>query len=89
MTKYLFILLVLVGCAQTPIQPPPVVITKVERVVTLPPVELLTPPPAVDKLDVEKASQADVADWIVRVVQRMRQLDQQLLDIAKWAASTR
>ena len=80
---------ILVACSSAPIQPAPVVVTKIERVVTLPPPELLTPPPAVAKLDVEKASQADVAGWILQVVQRMRLLDQQLLDLAKWAASTK
>lgn len=88
MTKVLLLtVLLLFGCAQTPITPAPVVITKVERVVTLPPAELLTPPPQVQKPDPDKATQADVAQYLVSIYQRMRAMENQLLDLAKWAAS--
>ena len=84
MNKYLIILLLLAGCSSTPIQPAPIVITKVERVVVLPPVQLLQPPPQVTVPNPDTSTQSDVAGYLVAIYGRMKTLDNQLIDLAKF-----
>lgn len=71
---------VLFGCATTkePFVPEavePKIITKTEYILRIPPAELLTIPPQVENIDVETATQADVAEWLVKNEQRIKQLE--------------
>ena len=78
----LFALLV-TGCATT-CEPELQTVTKLERIVVKPPIELLTIPPYNMPIDVDFATQRSVADWILQSERRTEQLEDQLKAIKKF-----
>jgi hypothetical protein len=78
----------LAGCASRatiPLEQP--VVQRVEYVIKVPPQELLSIPPNVQPIDVERAKQSDVAQWIILNEQRTRKLENMLMEIAKFFKS--
>lgn len=65
-----------------PVTPEPIVVKQVQYVVKLPPAELLTLPPQVPNIDVDHATQKDVAEWLLSSEQRTRTLENMLKGIA-------
>ena len=78
-------LLILHGCASSTGGHVVETVTKVERVVLVPPDELLVIPPQVMSIDVEHATQRDVAEWLIKSEQRALQLEHQIKAIIKWS----
>lgn len=78
----------LVGCATTRCIPPqPQIVVKTQYVTRVPPAQLLTLPAPVPPLDVSKASQADVAAWILAREKYELALKADLQGIANFFAS--
>lgn len=83
-SNLLVVCLFLTGCATQQIE----TVTKVERVVVRPPVEMLNIPPRVMDIDVDNATQRDVAQWILQSEQRTQQLEEQLKSLKKFFDET-
>lgn len=81
MKVIIFGILLLTGCATCP---EPKELIKIERIVVKPPSELLTIPSEVFPIDVDKATQRTVADWILKKEERSFQLEEKLKAIAKF-----
>lgn len=60
-------------------------VVKVERVVVKPPSELLLMPAPIMPINVNKATQRDVAEWILKSEERTLRLEEQLNAIIKWS----
>lgn len=86
MKKFLLIfVLLLSGCAfDSPVMvtPEPVLIKQIEYVVKIPPTQLITLPPIVEKIDVDTAKQSDIARWILNSENRTQTLESMLRGIA-------
>lgn len=80
--KYLLLLL-LVGCASTP---EPIIITKTEYVTRMPPSELLVIPEKVEPVDMKHATQADASRFLIEVYNRMVELENNVIGIARFFA---
>lgn len=83
----LLIALALVGCQSAPVKPEPVVVKQYERIVVLPPAQLLQLPPPVPNLDVDHATQADVAQWLISKENYTRAVQNDLVEIGKFFAT--
>lgn len=77
---YACVCAMLVACSPFPIKPEPIVVTKTEYVLRIPPADLLTPPPPVPKMDL--TDQGEVAKWIVLQMERMGLLENKLIGVA-------
>lgn len=78
--------LLLAGCATC--DPQIETVTKIERVVVKPPIELLTVPPVDMAIDVDSATQRTVAEWILKAERRSQQMEDQLKALKKWYEET-
>jgi|688.fasta_scaffold04879_15 hypothetical protein len=91
MKYFLLLALALSGCAsngsnESVLVPGEVkTVVKVERVVVKPPAELLLMPTPVMPLNVNRATQRDVAEWILKSEERTLRLEEQLNAIIKWS----
>lgn len=90
MKKYILLVLILTGCSTTSskdiLVPGEVkTVTKVERIVVKPPSELLLMPAPIMPINVNKATQRDVAEWILKSEERTLRLEEQLNAIIKWS----
>jgi hypothetical protein len=56
----------------------------VEYIVKIPPAKLLEIPAPVENIDVEKAKQSDIAQWILQNEERMRRLENMLIEISNF-----
>ena len=77
----------LAGCFATtkPLEKPEVTIAeRVEYVIKLPPAELLELPPPPAPIDVDTATQADVARWVLANERWMQDMRNRLAEIAKF-----
>lgn len=82
----LLICILMIGCASTPKVE---TVTQIERVVIMPPKELLMLPPANRSINVDRATQKDVAQWVIDTEQRMHHLEDQLKAIIKFYQETK
>lgn len=86
--KYLFIPLIflLSACANKPIQPEQIVVTKTEYVMRIPPAKLTTLPdkPASINVDDPNLKQSDVSKFMKNSEDYTIQLENQLIEIAKF-----
>ena len=90
MNKVLLIAaLVLSGCCTTPklVQPEPVVVKQTEYVIRVPPADLMTLPAQVPNIDVDHATQGDVAAWLLQNEKRTKALEDALKGIAAFFVS--
>lgn len=80
--------IVLAGCASTPVHVPERVETKIlprlEYVVRIPPEELAKLPEKVPNINVDTATQADVARWIIANEARTNSLENIIISIMKY-----
>jgi uncharacterized protein YcfL len=76
--------LFLVGCATCE----PKLVTKIERVVVKPPVELLNIPAYDMDIDVDSATQRTISEWILKSERRTQQLEDQLKALKTWYEET-
>ncbi len=60
-------------------------VVKVERVVVKPPSELLLMPAPIMPININRATQRDVAEWILKSEERTLRLEEQLNAIIKWS----
>jgi hypothetical protein len=75
--------LFLTACNSIPtVQQEHVVVKQIEYVVKIPPAELMTLPAPAEKIDIDSASQASVAQWILASEERTRTLENMLKGIA-------
>jgi len=65
-----------------PEKPEKVVVKEIQYVVKIPPKELITIPPQVDKIDVDAAKQSDIAKWIIAGEERTRKLEEMIRQLA-------
>jgi len=72
----------LAGCVTT--QPETRLIPNVEYIVRIPPEELAKLPPEVANIDVDTATQADIASWIAQNEKRMNDLENLVIGIMKF-----
>jgi hypothetical protein len=83
----LIVSLLLSGCFATvePLPPiEPVVVEKYVYLIKVPPAETMTLPEPVSELDVDAATQADVANWIVSNEKYANELKLKLIEIANF-----
>ena len=78
----LLLVLVLPGCKTT--QPEPIVITKTVYVDRLPPSQLLEVPAPVEPVKIKSATQADASRFLIDVYNRMVELENKLIGIARF-----
>ena len=76
----------LVGCGTTSelVKPEAKIIKQTEYVIKIPPAELMTLPPPVAKIDIDKALQSDIAAWLLANESRTKRLEDLLIGIAKF-----
>jgi len=81
-----FFALMMIGCAhKTEIVKPEITnVKQVEYVIRIPPKEVLEIPPQVANIDVDKAKQGDIARWLLVNEERMRLLENKLIEIASF-----
>lgn len=82
--KYLVALLIsfmLVGCGHMAVKP---TVVEQQYIVRIPPADLITPPPKVEKLDVDKATQGDVSKWLLDKEAYTKSLEDKLKGIANF-----
>lgn len=81
-----FVAVLLSGCLATTKLPEVEtrVVEKIEYIVRVPPAELTELPPMPLKIDVDKASQATVSQWIIDSEAHMLKLREQLILIGKF-----
>lgn len=79
----LILCIVLTGCATC--EPQLETITKLERIVVKPPVELLNIPVQDMPIDVDHATQRTIAEWILKSERRTQQMEDQLKALKKWS----
>ena len=60
-------------------------VIKVERVVVKPPSEMLLMPAPIMPININRATQRDVAEWILKSEERTLRLEEQLNAIIKWS----
>lgn len=76
MKKLLFILpFLLIGCNTNPAKPEPSVVVQYKYVVRQAPDDMYKVPPPVTSIDTSKATQRDVATWVVKSEERTNQLE--------------
>lgn len=80
----IIILAALSGCATVDNTPKAEtrILERLEYVVKIPPAELMEIPPQVPNIDVDTATQADIARWIIANEERIRVLENIIKDIA-------
>lgn len=79
------LILALTACTSPgQIKPEHRTITEVRYLVRVPPAELITLPEKVEPLDVDSATQADVAGWIIRKEEYTDTLENMIAQIAKF-----
>lgn len=74
MIRFVLIAILLSGCTKEVIKP----VIEVQRVIVLPPEQLLQIPPKPYNIDVDKMTQKDVAHWILLNEERTMRLEDQL-----------
>jgi len=81
--------LILAGCGGTApiVKPEQVVANRVQYIIKVPPKELLTLPPAAPVIDVDKAMQSDIAQWVADSEERTKTLEDQLIGISAFFTS--
>lgn len=72
------------GCDINPVKPESRAYKQVEYVVRVPPKEMITLPKAPAPIDVEKADQADVADWLLQKEKYTRSLENIIQSVAEF-----
>lgn len=86
--KNLLVILILVSLTACktfePAKPEQSSIVKTEYIVKIPPKELLTPPPQVPNINPDTATQADVAQWLIKKDERTKKLEDMLSGIAEF-----
>jgi hypothetical protein len=82
----LAVAIALTGCATTrvPEKVEPTVASRVEYVIRIPPVELLDLPKPPPSIDVDKATQADVARWIAANEKWFNDVQNRFSEVAKF-----
>lgn len=82
-------LLFIAGCCTNPSRPSPEpqVIRQIEYVVKVPSADLMTLPAQAPNIDVDTAKQSDVAKWINAGEKRTRDLENRIIEIAKFLKS--
>lgn len=90
MKKFILLVLLLSGCTTVPTEDVLVpgevkTVVKVERVVVKPPSELLLMPAPIMPININRATQRDVAEWILKSEERTLRLEEQLNAIIKWS----
>lgn len=82
----IFALAALTGCATNPELPQAEIriSERVEYLVRIPPEELLTLPAEPAPINVDTATQADVARWLLKNEEYVRELKRRLIEIAKF-----
>lgn len=80
------VLATLAGCETNPARPTAEVriAERVEYVVRIPPEELITPPPTPATIDIDKATQSDVARWLLVNETYIKELKNKFILIAKF-----
>lgn len=78
--------LLLAACASTHELPKPEVLVaeRIEYVVRIPPAELMNVPPPPANIDVETATQATVANWLILNEEYINSLRNRIIEIAKF-----
>lgn len=77
----------LVGCATTKHvaeQPEVTIAERVEYVIKVPPAELLELPKPPAMIDIDKATQADVARWVMANERWMNELQNRFIEVARF-----
>jgi hypothetical protein len=86
--KNLLVTLILVSLTACktfePATPEQASIVRTEYIVKIPPKELLTPPPPVPNINPDTATQADVAQWLIKKDERTKKLEDMLSGIAEF-----
>lgn len=84
--SYIVVIAMLSACGTTGelVKPEPKIIKQTEYVIKIPPVELLTVPAPVAKIDVDTAKQSDIASWILANELRTKKLEDLLIGIGKF-----
>lgn len=82
----IFLTSILVGCGfkKDIVKPEQPVAVKTEYVLRIPPAELMTIPPQVEKLDADNMRQSDVARWLISNEERTRSLENAIKGIASF-----
>lgn len=83
----LIVSLLLSGCFATTKDLPavePITIEKYVYLVKVPPAEVMSLPVPVKEFDVDSATQADVAEWVIRNEKYSNELRQKLIEIANF-----
>ncbi len=81
------LLLALVLCAAlSACASDPKTVESVRYINRVPPTELLTMPPRVEPIDLKKATQADISEWLLRYHERTGKLEAQLQAILEFYA---
>lgn len=78
--------LALSGCETFKTKPDMPVVTNTVYVIKVPPSDLMTLPPPAKTIDTSKPDlkQSDIAEWVDSTEARMSQLENKLIDIAKY-----
>lgn len=83
--KYLILALALTlsACAtkEQLVKPEQVVVKETSYVMRIPPKELLEIPPPVPKIDIDAAKQSTIANWIIDMNARMKDLENKFIEI--------
>ena len=77
-------LALLVGCGHTPVKPEAPVVKETKYIVRTPDAKLLTLPTPVPNIDVDLASQAEVAEWILNKESYTNSVENKLIGVAKF-----
>jgi hypothetical protein len=72
------------GHTRDVVKPETVMVKQIEYVIKIPPKELLEIPTPVKDIDVDTAKQSDVARWLLANEERMKQLENMIIGIAKF-----
>lgn len=82
----LFLTLILSACITNPSLPDPeqILVKQTEYVVRIPPRELMALPVSIGKIDVDKAKQSDIAQWVLKSEDRTRTLENMIIEIGKF-----
>lgn len=62
-------------------------VTRVDYVIKIPPKELITLPPTAKDINLDTATQADVASWLIAREERMQRLENMIRAIAEFFKS--
>lgn len=80
----IMIIICLSGCCCNPVKPEQPVIKETKYVIKVPPAETMKLPEPVKNIDVDKSTQAEVADWLINKDAYTTALENKLIEIAKF-----